>query len=196
MNYNHSLIEELVKYHPKFSEEELNIGLELFELKKFKGKDIILKEGKIADYLFYAVSSITRCYLYTESGSEKTLWMEPGKMFITDFESFIKGIPSRYNLQFYENTDVYLIKRKNLLWLYENYKDWAVFGIKFMEGYHIRILDLYGIMFHNDATENYNFIEQYFPEFLKIAPLKDIASMLNLSPVSLSRIRAGTQTKK
>lgn len=40
--------------------------------------------------------------------------MKPEKMFITDFKSFIKGLPSKYNLQFYENTDVYFIKRKNL----------------------------------------------------------------------------------
>ncbi len=195
MNGNQSLTEEILKYHPAFSEKELNIGLELFELKKSKLRDVIIKEGKVAECLFFAVNSITRCYFYDENGNEKTLWMEPEKMFITDFESFIKGLPSKYNLQFYEKTDVYLITRKNLLWLYENYKDWAVFGIKFMEAYHIRILDLYGVMFQNDATSNYQFIERYFPRFLLVAPLKDIASMLNLSPVSLSRIRSGTQIK-
>ncbi|MEO7046681.1 MAG: Crp/Fnr family transcriptional regulator [Ferruginibacter sp.] len=194
--YNQSLIEEILKYHPKFSEKELNAGLEFFELEKFKVRDIIIKQGKVAEYLYFAVSSITRCYLYDENGSEKTLWMEPEKMFITDFESFIKGTASKYNLQFYEKTVVYLIKRKDLLWLYENYKDWAVLGIRLMEGYHIRILGLFEIMFHNDATNNYKFIEQYFSRFLKVAPLKDIASMLNLSPVSLSRIRSGKQTKK
>lgn len=91
---------------------------------------------------------------------------------------------------------MYLIKRKQLLWIYEEYKDWAILGIKFMESYHIRILDLYEVMFHNDATNNYKFIERYFPRFLLVSPLKDIASMLNLSPVSLSHIRSGTQTKK
>jgi hypothetical protein len=196
MNSNQLLTAEILKYHPKFSEEELNMGVEFFELKKFKARGIILKEGKIAEYLFFSLNSVTRCYLYDESGNEKTLWMEPEKMFITDFESFINGVPSKNNLQFYENTDVYLIKRKDLLWLYENYKDWAVFGIKLMEAYHVRILRLFEIMFHNDATMNYNFIEQHFSKFLLVAPLKDIASMLNLSPVSLSRIRSGTQTKK
>lgn len=195
MNSIQPLVEEILKYHSNFSERELKIGLDLFELKKYRAKDIIIKEAKNTDYLFLAVNSITRCYIYDNNGNEKTLWMEPEKMFITDFESFIKGFPSKYNLQFYQNTDVYLIKRKQLLNLYENYKDWAVFGIKFMESYHMRILDLFGIMFHNDATNNYQFIERNFPEFLRVAPLKDIASMLNLSAVSLSRIRSGTQLK-
>lgn len=29
---------KFLKYHPNFSEEELNLGLEFFELKKFKAK--------------------------------------------------------------------------------------------------------------------------------------------------------------
>ena len=193
---NQSLIEEILKFHPGFSDRELSAGLEFFELKKFKAGDVILKEGEVAEYLFFAIGSITRCYLYNESGNEKTLWMEPEKMFITDFESFIKGAVSKYNLQFYENSDVYLIKRKDLLWLYENYIDWTVLDIRLMEGYHIRTLDLFRIMFRNDAKRNYKFIEQYYSRFLKVAPLKDIASMLNLSTVLLSRIRTGTQTKK
>lgn len=49
MNSNQSLIEEILKYHPKFSNEELNIGLEFFELKKYKARDITIKEGKVAE---------------------------------------------------------------------------------------------------------------------------------------------------
>ena len=193
---NQSLIEEILKFHTEFSDRELSAGLEFFELKKFKEGDVIIKEGEVAEYLFFPISSITRCYLYDENGNEKTLWMCPEKMFITDFESFIKRAASKHNLQFYENTDVYLIKREDLLWLYENYIDWAVLDIRLMQGYHIRTLDLFGIMFHNNAGRNYKFIEQYYSKFLQVAPLKDIASMLNLSPLMLSRIRSGMKTKK
>jgi CRP-like cAMP-binding protein len=122
--------------------------------------------------------------------------MEPEKMFITDFESFINECPSKYYLQFYQDTETWMISRKNLLFLYERYKDWAFFGLKLMENYHVRILELFTIMFQNNASENYHFIETNFSDFLKTAPLKDVASMLNLSPVSLSRIRAGKQTKR
>jgi CRP/FNR family transcriptional regulator, anaerobic regulatory protein len=146
--------------------------------------------------LFFANSSVSRCFYYNENGEEKTVWMEPEQIFITDFESFIKNCPSKYYLQLYQDTIAWVIYRKDLFRLYENYKDWAIWGIRLMEYYHVRILDLFTIMFRNSASENYQFIEQHFSHFLQIAPLKDIASMLNLSPITLSRIRAGTQTKK
>jgi len=196
MNNQKSLIREIIKLQTKFSDNELSIGLGYFENRNFKAKDIILSQGKVCDYLFFAENSISRCYYFDKEGEEKTIWMEPEKMFITDFESFVTGYPSNYYLQFYQNTETWLISRKNLLFLYENYKDWSVFGIRLMENYHVRILYLFTKMFRNNATENYELIEQRFSKFLKIAPLKDVASMLNLSAVSLSRIRAGTQTKK
>ena len=174
----------------------MKIGLDFFKLQSYKAKDYILQEGKISNILFFANSSVSRCFYYDENGEEKTVWMEPEHIFITDFESFIKNCPSKYYLQFYQDTDVWIIFRKDLLRLYENYKDWAIWGIRLMEYYHVRILDLFTIMFRNSASENYQFIEQHFSHFLQIAPLKDIASMLNLSPITLSRIRAGTQTKK
>lgn len=189
------LTQQILHYYPNFSPDALAEGLSFFQLKTFKSGQLILKEGSACSQLFFAHSSIVRCFYYDRNG-ERTAWMEPEKMFVTDFESFIKGTPSKYYLQFYQDTEVWVIARKNLLYLYEHYKDWAGWGIKLMEDYHVRILDLFTIMFRNNASENYQFIEDYFADFLKVAPLKDIASMLNLSPVTLSRIRAGTQTKK
>lgn len=190
-----SLKEEILKINSTFSEEELEAGLRLFEKRSFTARDNILTMGNPCDFLYFAEQSISRCYFKDELGEEKTLWMEPAKMFITDFESFIKGNPSQCYLQFYQDSDVWIISRKNLLFLYENHKNWTIFGIKLMEEYHMRILDLFMILFRNDASENYQFIEEKYREFLQVAPLKDIASMLNVSPVTLSRIRAGKQKK-
>ncbi|MEL6661032.1 MAG: Crp/Fnr family transcriptional regulator, partial [Bacteroidota bacterium] len=61
---------------------------------------------------------------------------------------------------------------------------------------HITLIDVFVNLLANDATRNYQYIEYMFPRFLQVAPLKDIASMLQVSQVTLSRIRAGTQTKK
>lgn len=191
-----ALKREILRFNPNFSHEELKVGLNYFNLKSYKSKEFLVKEGNISNGLFFANSSITRCFYYDQNGEEKTVWMEPEKMFVTDFESFVKISPSKYYLQFYQDTEVWMMSRKDLVRLYENNKNWAIWGIRLMEHYHLRILDLFTIMFRNNATENYQFIENNFSCFLQVAPLKDIASMLNLSPITLSRIRAGTQTKK
>lgn len=190
------IISELLKYNAFFSEEELSMGLSYFEKRTFKAKSLISKEGKICDFLFYADGSITRCFYINEKGQEQTLWMKPEQTFITEYKSFVNREPSQFSLQFYEDTEVLMISRKNLLHLYKKSQNWALFGIYLTEQVHMTLIDVFVNLLANDATRNYQYIEYMFPRFIQVAPLKDIASMLQISPVSLSRIRAGKQSKK
>ncbi len=190
------LLQEILNFHPSFSKEVLNNGIEYFELKEFKAKDIISESGKISNYLFFAESSISRSFYIDSKGNEQTLWMKPENTFITDFKSFTDQSPSMFSLQFYEDTSAYCISRQNLLKLYRESKDWALFGVLLTEKLHVTLIDVFVNLLANDATQNYRYIEYAFPRFIQVAPLKDIASMLQVSQVSLSRIRSGTQVKK
>lgn len=188
--------EEILKYHPDFDEAELNRGLEYFEQQHYKAKDTVLKAGEVSEYLFFAERSISRCYYLDDNGEEQTLWMKPEQNFITEYKSFTSQKPSGFSLQFYEDTEAFRISRKDLLNLYQQSNDWAFFGVKLTEALHVTLIDVFVNLLANDATENYQYIAYAFPRFIQVAPLKDIASMLQMSPVSLSRIRAGKQTKR
>ncbi len=190
-----TLSKEILKYHPDFAPNELAKGLELFEFKEFKAKDIILEAGKTSEYLFFPESSISRCFYLDEEGKEQTLWIKPEKTFITEYKSFVSQTPSTFSLQFYEDTQAYCISRERLTKLYKESGDWALFGILLTEALHVILIDVFVNLLANDATRNYQYIEYMFPRFLQVAPLKDIASMLQISQVSLSRIRSGSQTK-
>lgn len=189
------LIEKIKQHHPAFSTEALEAGLEYFELKEFKAKEVILKSGDVSEYLFFAESSISRCFYDDKDGNEQTLWIKPEQTFITDYKSFVSHAPSTFSLQFYEDTRAYCITRENLTKLYNEHQDWALFGVYLTEILHVILIDVFTNLLANDATQNYQYIEYAFPRFLQVAPLKDIASMLQISQVSLSRIRSGTQTK-
>ena len=190
------IINELLKYNSSFSEEEIEFGLSFFEEKEYKANVLISEVGEICNYLFYANSSITRCYSIDAEGQEQTLWMKPEQTFITEYKSFVNQEKSQFSLQFYEDTQVMMISRKHLLQLYEESINWALFGVHLTEQVHITLIDVFVNLLANDATRNYQYIEYMFPRFIQVAPLKHIASMLQISPVSLSRIRAGTQLKK
>ena len=189
-------IKELFKYNESFSSEDIEFGLSFFEEKQFQAKSLIATEGKISDYLFYAESSITRCFYLDKEGQEQTLWMKPEQTFIAEYKSFANQDKSQFNLQFYEDTRVLMISRKNLWELYKKSNNWALFGISLTEQVHITLIDVFVNLLANDATSNYHYIEYMFPRFIQVAPLKDIASMLQISQVSLSRIRGGKQLKK
>lgn len=176
--------------------EDLEKGLSLFEQRQFKAKDHVSQAGNNANYLFFAESSITRCYYLDQEGNEQTLWMKPENTFIAEFKSFTSQEKSTFNLQFYEDTIVWMISRDNLTALFNERNSWALFGIHLMESVHVTLIDVFVNLLANDATRNYQYIEYAFPRFIQVAPLKDIASMLQVSQVTLSRIRSGTQLKR
>lgn len=188
--------EEFLKYNPELTEEEITNGLSLFEEKSVSANTIISSAGKVCDYIFFTDSSITRCFYIDQEGVEQTLWMKPEQTFITEYKSFVNREPSQFSLQFYEDTNVLMISRENLLKLYSESNNWARFGVALTEQVHITLIDVFVNLLANDATRNYQYIEYMFPRFIQVAPLKDIASMLQISQVSLSRIRSGNQLKK
>ena len=190
-----NLVKEILNIYPKFNREELNQGLSYFELKQYNAKDIITEKGKVTEYLFFANSSVVRCFYNDKDEEEQTLWMKPEQTFVTEYKSFTSQTKSRFSLQVYEETSVFCISRKNILNLFNESKEWAFFGVLLTEKLHITLIDVFVNLLANDATDNYSYIEYMFPKFIQVAPLKDIASMLQISPVSLSRIRAGNQKK-
>ncbi|MEL6255074.1 MAG: cyclic nucleotide-binding domain-containing protein [Bacteroidota bacterium] len=190
------LIQELQKCNSSFTEEDIELGLTSFEEINCKANTIISEAGSVCEYLFFAENSIIRCYYKDEEEQEHTLWMKPEQTFVTEYKSFVHEEASQFSLQFYEETQVYRISRKNLLQLFQENKNWALFGVYLTEKVHITLIDVFVNLLANDATRNYQYIEYMFPRFIQVAPLKDIASMLQISQVSLSRIRAGTQLKK
>lgn len=189
IEYKNFIREKVLLYKPDFDLEILEIGLEQFDVSYCAGGDFILKAGEICKRIFMVENSITRCYFTDRDGDEKTIWLEPEKMVITDYESFNTQTISRCDILCYENTAVFSIKRENLMMLYVKYHDWALFGLLVMEEHYCRVLEFRNIISFNNANENYHLLESYFSQYLDKVPLKHLASWLNISAVHLSRIR-------
>lgn len=181
--------------NPDFDEPNLQEGLEKFESTSIKAKEVILESGKNCNHLFFAPRSIIRCYYLNEKGEDHTLWMKPEGSLLTEYKSYVSRESSTFSLQCYEDSELFRIHRDDLFELYKSRSDWAIFGINLTEAVHVSLIDVFVNLLSNDATRNYQYIAYAFPRFLQVAPLKDIASMLQISQVSLSRIRSGTQTK-
>lgn len=51
-------------------------------------------------------------------------------------------------------------------------------------------------MFYDDAIATYQLIENHYSRFLRVVPLRHIASRLNIAPTTISRIQNSKQIKK
>ncbi len=196
MSFKHLLKEKILQFHPHFNEEVLELGLQKFKCMDVQAGDHIVNSGDVISELFIAEKSISRAYRVSEDGEEQTLWIEPELKFLTDMESFRNGTPNFMNIQLYEDSEVMYIDRKDLVELYATYHDWSLFGNALMEDYLIYIFSITNLMFSNDATSNYQLIEKHYARYLQVVPLKHIASRLNVSPITISRIRGDKQKKK
>lgn len=185
--------QKVLSYKPDFDLKILELGLEKFQVSHYKSGDFILKAGEVCKGIFMVESSITRCYFVDKDGEEKTIWLEPQSTVITEYESFSTQTTSRCEICCYEDSFVYSIDKENLMMLYGLYHDWAIFGLLVMEEHYVNLLKFRNLISFNNASENYNFIESYFSRYLDIVPLKHLASLLNITPVHLSRIRKENQ---
>lgn len=190
MQHIELLRNKILQYHPQFDSSILEKGLQKFKVSEEKAGNHLLNSGEVCNYFSFAMHSISRCYANEENGEEKTVWIEPEQRFITDFISFKTNTPSRLNIQVYEDTLVYKIYKDDLEELYRTYHDWAFFGVNILEEYLLYTFNITNQFVNNTATENYLYIERFFPRFIHVVPLKHIASRLNISPVTISRIRA------
>lgn len=188
--FKQQLRDKILSYKPDFNLEVLNIGLEKFNLSDGKAGDYIVKAGEVCKNVFFIEKSISRCYFLGEDGEEKTLWLEPEMSFITEYESFNSQAPSQSSIHIYEDSLMCSIDRESLSNLYIDYHEWAQVGIAIIEHHFINLFKITTTIHFNDASKNYELLENSFSRYLDVVPLKHLAFWFNISAVHLSRIRA------
>lgn len=189
------LRQQLRHYNPAFTDAELHEGLQRFEQHHAEAGAMLSDRKQPERRLFYLESSVCRCTYPDKEGTEQTLWMKPAQTFLADYKGFVEGGKTPFSLQAYEAGMVHSIHRDAFQDLCRAHTNWALFGLHMTEALHVGLIDVFTNLLSNDATDNYRYIEFAFPEFLRVAPLKHIASMLQVSSVTLSRIRSGKQRK-
>ena len=181
--------EKILLHTPDFNLHHLEQGLQHFKFMNVKANSTLLHVGEICDKIFICEKSISGSFSIEEV-DEKIISLEPEMKFFSHYDSFKNNEPSNLKITIYEDSQVSYIEKENLESLYLKYHDWALYGLKITEEHLLYLYNLNNFIMFNNATENYNMIEEKFPRFLQVVPLKHIASRLNVSPVTISRIRA------
>jgi len=109
------------------------------EKQVFKGK-LILKKGQIANQYFFIVSGGVR-YFYETNGQENTTWVTFKNEFFTEISSLNPQKPSRFNIEAIEDTQLIVITKKDMDFLYGHLTVWEEFGRKIWEATSVRMID-------------------------------------------------------
>ena len=151
-----------------------------------KGK-LILKKGQIANQYFYIVSGGVR-YFYELNNQENTTWVTFKNEFFTEISSLNPQKPTRFNIEAIEDTELIVIDKKDMDFLYGHIASWEEFGRKIWEAVSVRMIDQI-LNFQTLSAEEHYLEFMNTPEFLQKVPIKQFAAVLGITPNALSRIR-------
>ena len=151
-----------------------------------KGK-FILKKGQIANQYFFIVSGGVRFY-YGEYSQQNTSWVVFSNEFFTEISSLHPQIPSRFNIEAIEETELIVIDKSDMDFLYSHIPVWQEFGRKVWEQMSVRMINQI-VSFQTLSAEERYLQFMNTPELLQKVPVKYLASFLGITPNALSRIR-------
>ncbi|KQC01339.1 Crp/Fnr family transcriptional regulator [Pedobacter sp. Hv1] len=160
-----------------------------FEIIKFDKNTIIEKAGKIHLYENFIISGILRKYRLEETGIEITTAINTEPGFFSCFSSYTEKEISNENLESITNCVLIRAKRDDIDLLLKKGETLQQFTLlvfqKIIDAEKLRAFDLINLT----AKERYLKFANKHPQLMQNVPLQHIASLLGITPQSLSRIR-------
>jgi len=182
---------ELIEFINRFveldSETEKAIN-DCFKMEVYEKNEFIFEEGKICSKVSFIKSGLVRRF-YMNDGQEVTSWIYFSNQWLTSMTSFFDQKPSFENFQACEKTVLYSLSFADEQRLLE-YPLFAKFHIKMLRQYLASLNEFHHKYKLMNAHEKYSYLLTCFPEIVKKAKLKHIASLMDVSQETLSRIRA------
>lgn len=181
------LLEYLKSLH-KFSDGELALALNYFTQEVFKKGDFYLQEGQYAHKISFIESGLFRLF-YQVEGEDKIMLFFSENQLMTDYFGYLTRTPSIRLIQALENSIVYSIERSKLEALFDYSKNWERVGRLLAESAYVTSVLLANRLLHDDYdTRLKTFIDES-PSLLQRVPQYMIASYLNMTPETLSRVK-------
>ena len=186
---------QLIKYIEQNSAVQLNndeiqIINNNFIPKKFRRRQFLLHEGEVCKYVAFILKGAMRQYSIDEKGKEHIVGLCIENWWAGDRESFTKESPSGYFIDAWENTDVLMISKNNLVNLAKSVPAAAELSKILDERQAIALLKRINSAISYSAEQRLADLEKTYPEFLQRFPQHIIASYLGMTKETLSRIRS------
>ncbi|QQS36665.1 MAG: Crp/Fnr family transcriptional regulator [Ignavibacteriales bacterium] len=184
-----NLLRNHIEKRVHLTDEEFEITSKFFTHKKLRKHQYLLQEGEACRYAGFVTSGCLRIYSVDNKGAEHIIQFAIADWWISDMNSFLTGLPSQYNIDALQDSEILLLERNDREILLDNCPKMERFFRLLLESNNIatnqRLIDSLSA----SAEERYlKFINTY-PELFEQIPQNQIASYLGITPQSLSRIR-------
>lgn len=194
---NNNLIEEQAKEFlkkvfssiTKVEDSQLDLLINLFDLVSFKKNYEIIKEGEVAEYFYFIYKGIIKIYYFKEDKPVIDRFEKEGTFFGGNFTHITKK-PGTHIYESIEDVVLLKIKYDDLDELCSKSHDIERLYRISMELFHTNYGDKISAFKALSSEKRYKEFLIHYGDVSNRVPLKDIANYLNMTPETLSRIRA------
>ena len=188
MDRRRDIAREIARLYCPLSPEGCEALSTILRPMKFQKGEIIVKEGDICTSIFWVVKGMVRQYYY-KNGKELTEYMATENTICMCIESLFKEEPSRQQMVALEPTLIYALPKARLEREAVRNTNIQMLYRKILEESLI-ISQIHADMLRfESAPERYAKLVKRSPQLVLRAPLVHIASYLQMTPETLSRVR-------
>jgi CRP-like cAMP-binding protein len=183
---------ELIK--KAFSPIELDANehatfFDFWECVAFKKGDLITEQNQVERYFYVVETGIQMVYLWDKNGEKKVIGFSFDGSFSGVYDSFVKERPSNYILEAMSSSKLWRINLTDFNRSFELFPILEQWGRKVHLELLIGRVDREVELITTTAEERFTIFEERCPEPLRKIPQKYIASYLNMSAETYSRLR-------
>lgn len=181
---------EHIKERIDVNSEELNHILTFFKPLSLKKNEVIITHGETNQRTFFVSKGCLRIFFINEDGQDSTRYFAFENQMATALVSFITGEPSEESIQATEDTELLYITQADFHYLLETLPQWEKFYRQYLEKAYINNTKRLMSCLTQDALGKYRQLLLENPIIARRLPNKMVASYLNISQETLSRLKA------
>ncbi|NCT73729.1 MAG: Crp/Fnr family transcriptional regulator [Chitinophagaceae bacterium] len=176
--------------HIAVSDTELETILSYFKPLKLKKNELLLTHGQTSQRTFFVGNGCLRIFFINEDGQDATRYFAFENQFATALVSFITSEPSEEFIQAAEHTELLYITHNDFHFLLDKIPKWEKFYRHYLEKAYVNNTKRLMSFLTQDATEKYRQLLDENPIIVRRLPNKMVASYLNISQETLSRLKS------
>ncbi len=162
-------------------------------IETFKKGSEINKHGEQDVYIRFLINGYVRGYVINNQGKENTTCFLVKTGEVIAGSMLLDGTPSEIRFKAIKETVVFSVPLEPVMALRKDYYEINDLYIAFLSQWVLNHWETKKMLYLKTARDKYNWFLNEYPDLIDDVPHTEIASFLNISPVSLSRIRGGKQ---
>ncbi|MBO4811112.1 MAG: Crp/Fnr family transcriptional regulator [Prevotella sp.] len=179
---------ELARRYSTMTHDELDVLESILIPRKYAKNEIILREGEVCENIYWVVKGLVRQFYY-KNKKELTEYMTTENSIVMCIESLFKEEPTRLQIQALEPSIIYSIPKRDLEAAAIKCINIQMLYRKILEESLIISQHHADMLRFESAQDRYAKLVKRAPQLVLRAPLVYIASYLQMTPETLSRVR-------